>query len=142
VTVKYTAEAGGEAFTGAVRGLLKPYPAARYIDVARDFPEEWEAFLADGGTELALPLTPDMFPGMSGRRIDAVYPAYERAGAGATRLVLNGAQNLALADGTVLPTPGLTIGADPSAPITFRVEGAKEDLVDVGLVFAYQAAAR
>jgi hypothetical protein len=142
VTVKYTAEAGGEAFTGAVKGMLKPYAAARYIDVARDFPEEWQAFLADGESELALPLTPDMFPGMSSRRIEAVYPAYERADRGAARLVLNGAQNLALADGTVLPTPGLTIGADASAPVTFRVDGAKADLVDVGLVFAYQATVR
>ncbi|MFL5909959.1 MAG: hemopexin repeat-containing protein [Gaiellaceae bacterium] len=139
VTIKYTAETGGEAFAGAVKGMLKPYPAARYIDVARDFPEQWEAFLADGEGELALPLTPDMFPGMSSRRIEAVYPAYDRANGGNTRLVLNGTQNLTLADGTVLPTPGLTIGTDPSAPITFRVDGAKEDLLDVGLVLAYQA---
>ena len=141
LSVKYTAESGGEVFSGAVKGMLKPYAAARYFDLARDFPEQWEEFLADGAPELALPLSPDLFPGMSSRQIDAVYPAYERAG-GATRLVLNGSQQLPLSDGTLLPTPGFTIGADAATPVTFTVEGDKADLLNVGLVLTYQARVR
>jgi hypothetical protein len=142
VTVKYTAENGGDIFAGAVKGMLKPYAAARYFDVARDFPEQWEAFQAEGETQLALPLSPDMFPGMSGRTIEAVYPAYERSGSGAARLVLDGDQKLTLGDGTLVPTPGLTIGTNGSAPVVFDIDGPKEDLLDVGLVLTYQARVR
>jgi hypothetical protein len=142
LTVKYTAESGGDLFAGAVKGMLKPYAAARFFDLARDFPEQWESFLADDAAELALPLTPDLFPGMAGRQIEAVYPAYERADGGAARLVLNGGQQLPLPDGTLLPTPGLTIGTDGAAPLTFTVEGDKAALRDVGLVLTYRARVR
>jgi hypothetical protein len=139
LTVRYTAEAGGDLFAGVVKGMLKPYAAARFFDVARDFPDEWEAFQANGSGTLELPLRPDLFPGMNSPRIEAVYPAYERANGGASRLVLNGDLQLSLADDTLLPTPGLTVG---SAPVSFTVDGAKEDLVDVGLVLTYQARVR
>jgi hypothetical protein len=142
LSVRYTAENGGEVFAGAVTGMLAPYAAARYLDLARDFPQQWEEFLADGAPELALPLSPDLFPGMSSRQIDAVYPAYERAAGSAARLVLNGSQQLPLNDGTLLPTPGLTIGADGATPVTFTVDGDRAGLRNVGLVLTYQARVR
>ncbi|MEV0308973.1 hypothetical protein [Nonomuraea fuscirosea] len=49
VTVRYTAEQGGEPFADAVRGMLKPYPAARYVDVAAEFPDEWAEFVQGEG---------------------------------------------------------------------------------------------
>jgi Tc toxin complex TcA C-terminal TcB-binding domain/Neuraminidase-like domain/Salmonella virulence plasmid 28.1kDa A protein/Hemopexin len=136
VTVKYTAEQGGELFANAVKGMLKPYPAARFFDLARDFPDAWSEFLGDGSTELALPLTPDLFPGMASRQIGAIYPSYQLAGPGAAHLVIAG---LPLADGQPLPTPGLAIGADPSTPVVFTVDGDKQSLADVSLVLSYQA---
>jgi hypothetical protein len=142
ITVRYTAQAGDEAFTSAVKGMLKPYTAARYFDVAREFPTEWSAFVEDDSAHLALPLTPDLFPGMNSRRIAAIYPTYDTADGVASRLVLNGNHNLALREGTLLPTPGLTIGADASQPLSFTVDGDKQNLYNVGLVLTYQANVR
>jgi hypothetical protein len=136
VTVRYTARPGDGAFTNAVRGMLKPYTAARFVDVAAEFPDEWAAFVE--GDRLSLPLTPDLFPGMHSRQITAIYPTYEAAGA-STRLVLNGTQNLPLTAGRLQTTPGLTIGTDPSAPLTFTAEGDREALSNVVLVLTYQA---
>jgi Tc toxin complex TcA C-terminal TcB-binding domain/Neuraminidase-like domain/Hemopexin len=137
VTVKYTAEHGGETFGNAVKGMLKPYATARYVDVAREFPDEWAAFLA--GADLALPLAPELFPGMSSRRIGAVLAAYQRAGADGARLVLAGAP---LPDQTLVQTPDLTIGAGGTPPVSFTADGERASLVDVGLVLTYQARVR
>ncbi|MEU8386188.1 hypothetical protein, partial [Streptosporangium sp. NPDC048865] len=141
LTVRYTAEHGGDVFTEAVRGMLRPYPAAHLIDVARDFPKEWAAFL-DGGDRLVLPLSPERFPGMSGRRITGLYPKYEYAGEGTARLVLETGRRLPLADGVPLTTPGLSLdGGGPSA-WAFTVEGDRSTLDNVALVLTYQAAVR
>jgi hypothetical protein len=139
ITVKYTALNGGTVFANAVRGMLRPYPAARFIDVAREFPDEWTAFLTEDTRELRLPLTPDLFPGMGSRQIGAIYPTYDVADGTTARLTLNGNQNVTLNDATLQETPGLTIGADPSSPLTFVLDGDKEALHNVGLVLTYQA---
>lgn len=136
VTVKYTAEQGGVVFGNAVKGMLKPYPAGRYIDVAGEFPEEWQHFLESGDGVLALPLTPEMFPGMNGRQITAVYAKYETDRPGAARLLLNGDQRLALHDGTAVRTPGLSVGG---TPLTLVADGDRTALVNAGLILSYRA---
>ncbi|GAA2212099.1 hypothetical protein GCM10009850_075610 [Nonomuraea monospora] len=132
VTVKYSAEQGGEPFAGAVKGMLKPYSAARYCDVPAEFPEEWAAFTDGADGTLTLPLTPDLFPGMIGRAVTGVYALYAPAGAG--RFLLNGDPRLPLDEGKLLPTPGFSAG-------TWRLvlEGDRSGLAGLGLIFAYRA---
>ncbi|GAA3573423.1 hypothetical protein GCM10022419_062990 [Nonomuraea rosea] len=141
LTVRYTAEHGGEVFTESVKGMLRPYPAALLIDVARDFPQEWEAFLA-GGDRLVLPLSPGLFPGMSSRRITGLYPTYAYAGEATARLVLETGRRLPLADGVPLTTPGLSLNGGGPSNWAFTVEGDRSALSNVTLVLMYQAAVR
>jgi hypothetical protein len=136
ITVKYTAEAGGDIFATAVKGMLKPYPAARFFDVARDFPDAWTEFQSNGADGLVLPITPDLLPGMSGRQITGVYAKYQLADGGSARFLLGGDKRLALTDGKPLKTPGLSLGANGW---TLRLEGDKTALDDVGLVLSYRA---
>jgi hypothetical protein len=138
VTVKYTAESGGDTFATAVKGMLKPYPTARYFDVAADFPDAWADFQSNGGDVLSLPLTPDLFPNMSGRQITGVYAKYQLPAGGAARFLLAGDKGLAMADGKLLRTPGLSLGANGW---TLQLEGDKAALDDIALVLTYRAGA-
>ncbi len=128
--VKYTAEQGGDVFANAVRGMRKPYAAARYIDVAGEFPTEWETFT--GGGDLVLPLTPDLFPDIVGVQLTGLYARYDLADWGSARLLLNGQ---AVNDGTMLRVPGLR-----AETLTFTGDGDREALADVGLILTYRAA--
>ena len=136
VTVKYTARQGGETFATAVRGMLRPYPSARYFDVAAEFPDEWASFVEGESTQLYLPITPDHLPGMVGRQITGVYARYELAWAGEARFLLNGDKSLALEDGRLLRTPGLTVDG-----WTLLFEGDKSVLANLGLILTYRASA-
>ncbi|SPL95789.1 Insecticidal toxin complex protein TccB3 [[Actinomadura] parvosata subsp. kistnae] len=134
LTVKYTAEQGGESFAGTVKGMLKPYATARYFDVPAEFPEEWSAFTEGEDATLTLPFTPELFPGMTGRAVSGVYALYAPAG-GPARFLLNGDQRLALTEGRLLPTPGLTAG-------TWRLVldgGDKSTLQGLGFILSYRA---
>jgi hypothetical protein len=139
VTVRYTAENGGEVFANAVKEMLKPYPAARYFDVATEFPQEWQEFLDGDGRELTLPFTPDMFPGLTGRQITGVYPHYGLADGVPARLMLGGDRAMALTEGKLLATPDQRVTSDGSG-WTFVLDGDKESLTEVGLVLTYRAA--
>ncbi|MET7422682.1 hemopexin repeat-containing protein [Dactylosporangium sp. NPDC005555] len=138
VTVKYTAEHGGPLFADAVKGMLKPFTAARFFDVAREFPEQWEDFVGNGASRLVLPFTTGMFPDMAGRRITGIVPAYELTNGTPARLVLNDDPRLTLTEATLLPTPGLTV-RDDGPGWAFALDGDKADLGNVGLVLTYQA---
>jgi hypothetical protein len=135
VTVKYTARAGDTVFTNAVRGMLKPYVAARFFDVAGEFPAEWVQFLANGDPELRLPITQDLFPGMVSRQITGIYPKYQGAG----RFVLNGDSKLSLNDGQLLATPGLSLTGNGDPGLTLRFDGDKTALSNLGLVLTYKS---
>ncbi|MFF5229691.1 hemopexin repeat-containing protein [Dactylosporangium sp. NPDC000521] len=138
VTVKYTAEHGGALFADAVKGMLKPFTAARFFDVAREFPEEWADFAGNGADRLVLPFNTHMFPDMAGRRITGIAPAYELTNGTPARLVLNNDPSLTLTEATILPTPGLTV-RDDGPGWEFSLDGDKADLGNVGLVLTYQA---
>jgi hypothetical protein len=138
VVIRYSADDGGEVFSAAVRGMLKPYAAARFVDVAAEFPDEWAQFSDSDDAELVLPFTTEMFPGMTGRDITGIYPTYDAA-RGAAQLVLGGERPVALDAGRMLPTPGLRVGTNGDAGWAFSVEGDKDALQNVGLVLTYKA---
>ncbi|MBO2451668.1 hypothetical protein J4573_31575 [Actinomadura barringtoniae] len=138
ITVKYTAQQGGDAFATAVKGMLKPYATAAYFDVATEFADAWNEFLTGDSAELYLPITEDELPGITGRQITGIYARYDLQDASAqARFLVNGDQQLALENGKQLRTPGLTVGG---WMLTF--EGDKSVLADLGLILSYRAAAQ
>ncbi|MCW2917314.1 MAG: hypothetical protein JWN52_5382 [Actinomycetia bacterium] len=108
ITVRYSADNGGDTFATAVRGMLKPYPSAVRLDVPEQFPEEWAKFLQSDTGELQLPITPDLLPGLSGRLISGLIAQSE-----GDTFLLNGDTRLALSPGRLLNPPGLTVGSRP-----------------------------
>ena len=116
--------------------MLKPYPTARFFDVATEFPDAWAEFHSNA-PDLVLPITPDLFPGMSGRQITGVYAKYQLADSGTARFLLGGDKRLALTDGKLLRTPGLSLTANGWL---LHLEGDKTALNDLGLVLTYRAA--
>ncbi|WP_158578920.1 hemopexin repeat-containing protein [Spongiactinospora rosea] len=135
ITVRYTAEDGGETFATAVRGMLKPYPSALFLDVAARFPEAWEEFASGEGAELDLPITPDLFPAMSGRQVTGVIAQYAAAN-GDARFLLQGDPRLALNAGRLVQTPGLTAGG---RPWRFTATGDPDALTGFSLILLYRA---
>ncbi|TDC85530.1 hypothetical protein E1193_02535 [Micromonospora sp. KC606] len=139
LTVRYTAEDGGRIFADAVRALLPPQPASRYVDVAADFPEAWEMFRTGDGP-LRLPLTPADLPGIVGRQVTGLGAAVVRTGAdGTARFLLNGDRALPLADGRLLATPGLTLPSDGSG-LLLTMDGDRSTVSGLILIVAYRAA--
>ncbi|WP_204026170.1 Tc toxin subunit A-related protein [Sinosporangium siamense] len=134
IIVRYTASDGGDTFATAVRGMLKPYPSALFLDVAAQFPDAWDAF-AESGTELELPITPALFPSMSGRQVTGVVAQYGTAG-GNARFLLNGDARLALTAGRLVQTPGLTAGG---RPWRFTAAGDPSALAGFTLILLYRA---
>ena len=140
VTLRYSADDGGDAFRAAVTGLLKPAAAARFFDVAAAFPDQWGQFVE--GEKLVLPFTTDMFPGIANREITGIYPTYEVADGEHAQLVLGGKQAVDLDAGRLVPTPGLRVGGgNGSGPagLAFTLDGDREALHGVGLVLTYKA---
>jgi hypothetical protein len=137
VTVKYTAEQGGDTFATAVKGMLRPYPTAVYLDLATAFPDEWTQFLESDSTELSLYVPPASLPGLTGRQVTGVLATYDLAFEGEARFVLNGNERMALDGGKLVRTPGLTTGE-----WVLVFEGDKTVLAGVGLILTYRASAQ
>ncbi|WP_214318508.1 hemopexin repeat-containing protein [Nonomuraea sediminis] len=133
LVLKYTAEQGGALFAQAVKGMLRPYQAARYLDVATDFPDAWDAFTSGEAEALELAITPQQLPGISGRQITGVFATYQGA---QPRFLLNGDRRLTLTDGKLLATPGLSVGGQPWILVP---DGDTAALTGVGLVLTYRA---
>jgi hypothetical protein len=136
IKLKYTADQGGDAFASSVKGLLKPYPTAIMVNMAEVFPNEWYAFIHDDTEDLALTITRDMFPNMSGSKISALYTAYQYEGEGKATLQLN--DSLDLKHNKLLPEPGLSIGSKGS-DWTFKAKGNKKALANMVMVLTYKA---
>ena len=141
IEVKYSARQGGAAFAGAVRGLLKPEDAVRGFDLAREFPDEWGAFLSGEEEQLVLTLSPAHFPGMASGRIAALYARYEGPPSGSLSFTLAGPEPLLLPDGKTVDATGLTIRA-AGTTLTLRVQGDRSALANAYLLFNYKSGGR
>ena len=137
IVVKYSAEQGGEVFANAVKGMLKPYPAARYIDIAGEFADAWAEFTQSEDGVLTLPLTADMFEGISGTQITGVYATFETEGT--ARFLIDGDRNRTLEAGKLLQAPGLNVGG---TPWTLVFDGDRWALGNAGLILTYRASTR
>jgi hypothetical protein len=138
VTLRYTADGGDAVFAGAVKGMLKPYPTFRYVDVAAEFPDAWAEFLGGDGNELVLPFSADMFPSMAARQITAIYTRFDVADGSAVRMVLNGNPDWTLDDGRVLATNRLSVSSQGS-DWRFALTGDTTTLVNINLALGYKA---
>ncbi|MFT5838529.1 MAG: hypothetical protein ACI9UT_001022 [Flavobacteriales bacterium] len=138
VEIKYTALQGGSAFADAVKGLLKPYDTAVYMDIAQTFPSEFFAYVNDEIDEMRVHISKHMFPNMSGSKITGVLPQFEVDGEGSVSIVMNDDTSLTLRDNKLLLINSLTVGPQ-GADWSFTVKGNKANLVNVGLVFTYRA---
>jgi hypothetical protein len=138
INLKYTAEQGGQIFASVVKGLLKPYPTARFFDVVQEFPDEWAAFLEEDDNKLILPMSRDLFPNMSSSKITGIFASYDLAEPGNVSVMLNRDKNLTLKNGKFLQTNGLSISSRGSE-WTFTINGDKETINNISLVLSYKA---
>jgi hypothetical protein len=138
LTVRYTADSGDQVFTNAVKGLLKPYSTYRFVDVAAEFPEAWEAFLDSDDDEFVLTFSADMFPAMASRQIPEIYTWFDVAGSEEVTMVLNGDPDRTLENGKVLITDRLSVSSQGS-DWRFTLNGDKSALSNINLALSYKA---
>ncbi|MEO1433294.1 MAG: hemopexin repeat-containing protein, partial [Cyanobacteria bacterium J06633_8] len=138
INIQYTAKQGGTDFANGVKGMLKPYPASRYFNIANEFPNEWNEFLGSDGNDLILNLTRDLFPNLSGSKITGIFTKFDLYEPGEISAILNGFDNLELKESKFLPTTGLSIASQGSQWI-LTVKGDKTNLRNIDLVAIYQA---
>lgn len=139
VNVQYTAKQGGQEFTSGVKGLLKPYPTNRYFDFSFDFASQWNQFLFNGDDELAIFLTRDMFPDISGSKIIGLFATYDLYEEGQVNMVLNhNSESLSLKNGQYISTNGLSIGSQGEEWV-FKIQANKDNIKNINLVVMYLA---
>ena len=138
IRIRYTALQGGEKFTDAVKGLLKPYDTVRFFDLNYDFHDQWLDFLATEETSLSLTLTRDRFPNMASSRITGIFSKFLLTEPGPVSLMLNNDETLILRDEQFLETPGLSVRNNGST-WTFTVQGDKTLLKTVQMVVGFKA---
>jgi len=141
VRIQYTARQGGAVLADAVKGMLKPYQAVRFVDFIYDFAQEWKDFLDGDAQTLTLTFTRDQFPNMSSSKISGIFTHYELETADQTSAILNGNQEWVLNDNTYRETDGLNIGPN-GTELKFEFRGDKQNLRNVQLVFSYKASVR
>jgi hypothetical protein len=138
LTLRYTADGGDPVFTNAVKGMLKPYSAFRFVDVAAEFPEAWEEFLGGDGDELVLTFSADMFPAMASRQIPEIYAWFDVDGEDGVSMVLNGDPDWTLESGKALITNRLSVTSQGS-DWRFALNGDKAALSNINLALSYKA---
>ncbi|NEQ09751.1 MAG: hypothetical protein F6K37_28550, partial [Moorea sp. SIO4E2] len=137
IKLKYTALNGGQSFASAVKGMLKPYPTAVYINMAETFPQEWQAFISDETEELDIMVKREMLPNLSGSKITGLVPHYEMQGEGQVSLILNDDDDLTLKHGKFNEANGLMIRSS-GASWNFKAKGDRKSLSNLGLVVMYK----
>lgn len=138
ITVKYTALQGGEAFSTAVKGMLKPYQTSRIFNLQEDFFEQWSDFLANEEESFSIPLSRDLFPAMSGGKISGVLAHVVQSEAGNVEIVLNEDEEMTLEHGKFVETSSLSISSRGSE-LSLTIDGDKQTLENLLLVMSYKA---
>jgi hypothetical protein len=138
INVKYTAVPGGQDFSDAVKGMLKPYATVRYLDLNYDFHNEWIDFLTNDSEVFTVNLSRDHFQHMSSSKISGIYSKFELSEPGQMKFILNGDEALTLNDGKYLETPGLSISSRGSQ-WSLQIKGDKTLLKTVHLILGYKA---
>ncbi|UII27014.1 hemopexin repeat-containing protein [Fulvivirga maritima] len=136
IKLRYTAENGGAAFANAVKGVLKPYKATSFVDLAYTFPEQWNDFMLGDSHTLELNFTRSMFPGLAGSKATGLILRYQYHDGGSAIFELN--DELKLANNQYLEASNLQLARNGST-WKFTVKGDKSQIANVEMVITYQA---
>ncbi|OJH33892.1 hemopexin repeat-containing protein [Cystobacter ferrugineus] len=81
MTVQYTALAGGEPFTEVVKNAVAKMAQTRacLLNLASDFPDEWQAFMNNPGGGMKFAVERRRLPGATDKKVTGVYLHYELA---------------------------------------------------------------
>jgi hypothetical protein len=121
LTVQYTALAGGDAFAEVAKSAVSRLarPRASLLNLASDFPDEWQAFMNNPGGGMGFAVERRRLPGATDKKVTGVYLHYELAedpvdDLGRQTVTLNGAVLKPGAFKSGLSLPLLDKGQDPT----------------------------
>lgn len=77
LTLQYTALPGGDDLAEKVKNALPPVDRARMLNLALDFPEQWQAFMLNPSRGLKFKLEKSHLPWMTPNAVSALYLHYE-----------------------------------------------------------------
>ena len=137
IKLRYTAKQGGSRFANEVKGVLKPYHATSFFDLAYNFPDQWVALTEGDSDEVDIAFTQAMFPNMSSSKIIGLFVRYEYTDgeSGATFTINN---DLPVPNNTYLQPNTLSVGQSGSE-WTFALEGDRSTLKNAEMVLVYKA---
>ena len=137
IALRYTAKQGGSRFANEVKGVLKPYNATSFFDLAYNFPDEWAAVTEGDSNEVTITFTRQMFPNMSSSRIIGLLIHYEyTSGNNGAIFTIN--NSLQVPNNTYLQPSTLSIGQNGSEWI-FALKGDRSTLQNAEMVLVYKA---
>ncbi|NEO53217.1 MAG: hypothetical protein F6K54_09075 [Okeania sp. SIO3B5] len=136
IKLRYTAQQGGSRFANEVKGLLKPYNATSFFDLAYNFPDEWAALTGGEVNEVGITFTRDMFPNMSSSKIIGLLIRYQYQGgeSGGTFTI----NDLQVPNNTYLQPNTLSVGSK-GTEWTFAINGDFSTLQNAEMVLVYKA---
>ncbi|HEY9736285.1 MAG TPA: hemopexin repeat-containing protein, partial [Trichocoleus sp.] len=137
IKLRYTAKQGGSRFANEVKGVLKPYNATSFFDLAYNFADEWAAMTTGDSDAVALTFTRDMFPNMSSSKIIGLLIRYQyTSGSGGATFTIN--DDLPVPNNTYLQPSTLSI-AQAGSEWTFTLKGDRNSLQNAEMVLVYKA---
>ncbi|WP_299453296.1 hemopexin repeat-containing protein [uncultured Microscilla sp.] len=136
IKLRYTAVQGGSAFANAVKGALKPYHTTSFFDIAYNFTDAWNTFMLSDEQDLELTFTRDMFPSMSGSKVNGLFLKYDYEGDQKPTFLLN--DETKLTDSTYLEIGNLSVAKEGST-WKFTVQGDKSMITNVEMIASYKA---
>ena len=136
IKLRYTAKQGGSRFANEVKGVLKPYHATSFFDMAYNFPDEWEALTAGDVDEVEIPFARNMFPNMSSSKIIGLFMRYEYEGSSGAIFTIN--NDLQVPNNTYLQPNTLSVG-QKGTTWTFALNGDRSTLKNAEMILVYKA---
>ena len=137
IKLRYTAKQGGSRFANEVKGVLKPYHATSFFDLAYNFADEWAALVNGDSDEVTITFTQAMFPNMSSSKMIGLLIHYEYAtgNSGATFTIND---DLQVPNNTYLQPNTLSVGQNGSE-WKFTLKGDRSTLKNAEMVVVYKA---
>ncbi|WP_088889118.1 hemopexin repeat-containing protein [Leptolyngbya ohadii] len=141
IKLRYTAKQGGTRFANEVKGVLKPYNATSFFDIAYNFPDEWAAITSGDSDEVNITFKREMFPNMNSSKIIGLLIRYQYDGSnhnGSSNGAIFTINNLSVPNNTYLQPNTLSIGQKGSE-WSFTLKGDRTTLRNAEMVLVYKA---
>lgn len=137
IKLRYTAKQGGSRFANEVKGVLKPYHATSFFDLAYNFPDQWEALVTGDVDEVEIDFTRSMFPNMMSSQIIGLFMRYEYEG-GSSGAIFTINDDLQVPNNTYLQPNILSVGQNGTT-WTFALKGDRSTLKNAEMILVYKA---